>query len=842
MSMQTIKNSKQKRNRHIKSQVSIQYILILSVAIIVALVLFFAYNSIIGKSITKPIKNTIDYSFENIYGGNSSFTAISEVNLTKGNNYNVEVSLLLQNGTTQSKNVQYTVSQKQNITDGKYYYIFNTTKFPVLTSSVTTANAHIVFIKSITNYTSPLSNTSEQITLYNMSYYNKIPYYSLSLESVPENSGAFFPNESGYYRNGTKLSILAVNTSNYGFLRWYGIGTGSYSGTSLLASIEVDSNMTEYAYFEPRIPIEVNSNYKTNFSVNTNNFSTNSTQNFTLYQHYEISFPLSFYNKSKEVFYNFDNLSFCGSVVQGNTYSFTMSDSYTNCSFVAIYTKEYLLTLTGFNGTINTNASCSTECYLPANEKVKISGQPNTNYEFSKFVGAGANSYSGENQTANIIMTNPISETGYFVPVELIYVNSNNATKFYYNNISYQANTIIEVPQNKQFSIYSQNYKTNIPGYLYASSFERYPLIINSTESTCGLSGTTFTATNTSSSTTKACTITINQETTPQYALIFNESLNSGTQTTNQTYGNIYFSNGTQAQHINWITSGKGVSFYAMNNKAGYGFNTFTDDAGQTVDGYTLIGYSGPNEVATTPYPSSDSLPYPEIYFPTGYYCGPEISYYTEFTVSTANQAGVDLTSPAIEIANYNTNINTTSGQKNITIHYTYYDLEFTASGGTGCVNYAESLSSASVVNEGTLIYNASITSPYTNYTKGVGNYTLYNITSNLQDCTNGSCSYSYSSNIKQFKSNQFLSPEFTSTYNEINNYMDSKFSQTGNIEGDSSPAYYYTVSYWYNMSGITVYSNYISGSPSFSFSGTSTSSSTDYNLNGENLGISSVP
>ncbi len=826
------------KNNHLKSQATIQYILLLLALVFIVIILFYAYSSIIKKSTAKPSQLLMQYNLGNIYGGNFSFTAITNINLSQGKYYYVETRILFPNKTTTDTNVSYAIVKKENVINGKYYYIFNTTKFPVLTKNITSANAEILFIKAVSNYTEPLSNTSEQITMYNMDYYNKLPYYLVSFNTQPAKAGTIIPNASGYYKEGTKISVIAENTTSYGFLKWYGLGTGSYIGTTQTATIVVGSNITEYAYFEPKIPINIESNYKTEFSIGTNKFETNTTDNLLLDSQNEIAFPTSFYNKSAGGFFKFNNMTFCGTTLLTNTYFFTVLENYKNCTITANYTKYYLLTLTAKNGSILTNTSCSSTCYLPAGEQIKITEEPNANYGFSSFTGVGTNSYTGNSPTANIIMTNPITETAFFVPVENIYIVSNKTISFYFNGNNYQTNTIIQVQQNQDFSLYSQSYKTAIPGYYYVNSLKRYPLTINSTASTCLLSGTTFTATNETSNSKNTCTITLVEQNKPQYALIFNETLNSGSQTSTLSYGNIYFSNGTQAQHINWINNNSYVSFYATNNQPGYGFSSFTDEAGSNIDGYTLIGYSGTDGVATTPYPALANQYEPIIDIP-GYGCG-DIVLTSEIAPTVTSPAEITITNPSIEIANYNTNSNTTTGQLNITIHYIYYNFTFTTS---GCDPMTSSLSSIKTVSSGTLVYKTTAPSAYTNYTVGIGEYTMYNMTSeSLQVQSSGSASWAYSSNIRYLKNNNYLSNQFTSIYNNVNNYINSiyPYSMYINDSGTNGLAKETIVSYWYNLSGTTIYSNYISGTPNSQYTGNGNSGY--YAVNSENLGISDTP
>lgn len=421
------------KNKQIKAQVAIQYMLLLTLVIGIALTLYLSYSLIVSKSTIKPFQPLIKYNLQNIYGENSSFSVISSQNLTVNKTFTADILLNFMNKTNKSVSVNYTISKEENLVDGQHYYIFNTSSFPVLTNNITTANAKLLFIKTISNYTNPLLNTSEDVTIYNMSYYKQVPYFHLMITTTPEDSGLITPNNSGYYKEGSKIEIYAENTSKYSFLRWYGIGNKNYTGSSPDEVVILDSNVTEYAYFEPKLPINFKSNYKTKFLINTNNFSTNLTENLTLYKDYQISFPTSFYSNSNNDLYKFNYLSICGNKQQSNTYSFTMTDGYDNCTVVANYTKSTLLNLnfstenSGYeitasykNGTtIASEITSNSSYYVTVGSTVDIStskiGESSGRIvDFSNFSGIGQNSISTNSSSFSVTINNPITEKENF--------------------------------------------------------------------------------------------------------------------------------------------------------------------------------------------------------------------------------------------------------------------------------------------------------------------------------------------------------------------------------------------------------------------------------------------
>ena len=472
-----------------KGQVSIQYILLLSAVIVVSIVLFYAYTHVIGKAEIKPVKTLISYSFSNVNGGNSSFTTITNSNFTKNTVLPVEVRLFFPNNTIIDVNASYVIRTKLNMTDGKYYYIFNTTTFPVLTKNLTSVMAQLLFVRSNKNYTEPLANTSSKITLYNMNYYNKLPYYLFSLQAVPANSGTFSPNASGYYKAGTKLSILAVNTSKYGFLKWYGIGNGSYSGTSQLATVEVNSNITEYGYFAQEINVSFSSNYNgETFTLNGKSYSLPLVKKLLVGDFYTFSYSSSY--SLNNYLYVLKNISVCNTTILKNTYTLYANYSKNNCKIKANYIKEtpiyfnfsnpnsgYEITAKYENGTVFAqDISTNSSYYIPVNSQIFVSTSKENNGQnyltfFSNFTGTGPNSVSTTSQSFSTTVVGPITEKEnlktYKIVAQLTFTN--NGQEITNPNIFININTGSGINYNGNYAnfYFAFENQTFVPSWIF---------------------------------------------------------------------------------------------------------------------------------------------------------------------------------------------------------------------------------------------------------------------------------------------------------------------------------------------------------------------------------------
>ena len=821
-----------------KSQSSLERMLIISAVIIVATIslifIYYGFNQIVKSQSTNYISNIY---FSNIYYVNNTMLITTKNNASIGNDVSAYLNVTFINGTKSTYDIEYKLTSTYVTQDNEKIYEFNTQSFNLNLKNTSYLKIGLVFVKTNGISLEPEYNSTNRVTYYPLNAFSTLEAYTLNVTT--SGGGIVSPNTTRYYYSGTKVVLNATPLENYSFVGWDGYGLGNYTGPNSTDVIKIGGNIREIAEFEPKIPIYFNSTYPNiPFEVGFKNYTTNTTVALAQNQQYKYSFS-KYYNSSTGVRYSLLSVSGCG--YSGNNQTITVTRNLSHCQIFANYVKQYNLMMYS-NDSNSGSVYPENDTWYESGSSVQIIATPKNGYAFSNWVGSGSGNYTGNNDSSTIVMNSPIKETAYFVPMEFVYVSSNKQITFKYDGHTYQTNRSIEVPQNSEFSLYNPNYDTNIPGYYYSSEVSRYPLTINSTGTTCALSGTTFTAANTSSSANHSCTIELEEQPTPQYALIFNESLNGGTETPNLNYGSIYFSNGTQAQHINWIDANTIVSFYAGNNNAGYGFKTFTDEAGTSYDGYTLIGYSGTDGVATTPYPASANNyePIGGFFGGYGWDCGDYVVYTSEITDTIQNNAEINMTAPAIENANYISTSNITEGNVNIKIHYVYYNLSFTAQGSSNCDSFSEGLSSR-VLSEENITYNVSQVASYSNYTSGIGNYTLYNILSQSDSYGGGSASLSYSSDIDIFKNSQFLSPEFTSIYQNINNYMNSKFPYSIEPFQDGSPRYENVVSYWYNLSGITVYSNYIEGTPSYSLQIYSYSTSGSVSVN-ENLQISSTP
>ncbi len=272
-------------------------------------------------------------------------------------------------------------------------------------------NSTIKYVPNVTSGTLTVnSNTVQNVKFY--------PWYYLTM-LTNTTRGSVSP-QSGWYKQGSTVTISATANPGYEFIGWNGIGKGNYTGINATANIIINNPITETANFKPlNITIYFNST-----PVNSIKFSLNGVYNYTNHTFtnivvgntYTYAFPKTVpINSSAE--YSFNSIDFCGKILSANQSSFTADITMNDCKITAQYVKEYLLTLTAYNGTISTNVcGDSANCWVPVGTNVTLTGTPNSNYEFKNYTGVGASSYTGTSNPVTITMNSPVGETAYFVP------------------------------------------------------------------------------------------------------------------------------------------------------------------------------------------------------------------------------------------------------------------------------------------------------------------------------------------------------------------------------------------------------------------------------------------
>ncbi|MEM3846288.1 MAG: hypothetical protein QXU98_11395, partial [Candidatus Parvarchaeota archaeon] len=668
-------------------------------------------------------------------------------------------------------------------------------------------------------------NSLQPIIIYSTSEYNQLPSYLLTTSTIPSNSGQVVP-ASQYYKAGSKVLITAENTSSYGFIKWYGVGNENYTGTDMAATVVMNSNVSEFAYFEPKYPVNFKSNIPaTPFTLNGNPYTTNLKINLTSSDAYTYDFSPAFYSPNKNAYYTLTSIDFCGKTTSSNPNTFIMSEEMNNCTIEATYSIDYLVTFTVYNGSISlsplgicTGSATSTEsCYYPAGTTVTMTDTANSGYAFHNYTGTGNGSYSGTNNPATITVNGPITEIANTYAIIYVYVKSSQPISFSINNQAYTTNATVLIERNKPFTITSNG--NSIPGEVYENWGTRSYYGINS-QTTCKTNGSTFYGENTSSPSQDSCTIFINQSNL-QYALVFITTNNGANQTTSFQYGNVYFANGTEANQTNWINAGTNVSFYATNTKVGYAFQGFTSPSGQINGAIVEQGYTGPDSVPGTlatsgTYTIDYSSPPPRTTYSNSIgwdsYFGNvassglnSFSYLPPLSQEVYNEAKITINSPVIEFANYiPTQQITTAGTHSITIPVTYMSLYYTSwCGNLGCDIY----SNKQVYQKSNITYTYTVDSPFTNYSAGLGTLNLYyglwvsyEYISNWYASTGQDVTYyRYAiANMTEPNTNNMPS-EYETIINNIISYINSKY-PTGTA---GFPIYSFT------FAGINVYVNY---------------------------------
>ncbi|MFH7836447.1 MAG: hypothetical protein QXL51_07610, partial [Candidatus Aenigmatarchaeota archaeon] len=386
--------------------------------IIVAVIIFYVFFLLNIESTLRPQQDILQYSLSNVYGGNETIDLISNINLQSNATYNGSIKLIFANKTIKLINTPYNIIYKKELTDKNYYYIFSTNSFPVLTTSEIEASGTLPYLKQNNTYFVPITNSFQPIIIYSTSEYNQLPNYLLTTSTIPSNSGQVVP-ASQYYKAGSKVLITAENTSSYGFTKWYGVGNENYTGTDMSAVVVMNSNVSEFAYFEPKYPVNFKSNIPaTPFTLNGNSYTTNLKINLTSTDSYTYDFSPAFYSPNKNAYYTLTSIDFCGKTTSSNPNTFIMSEEMNNCTIEATYSIYYLVTFTVYNGSISlsplgicTGSATSTEsCYYPAGTTVTMTDIANSGYAFYNYTGTGNGNYSGTNNPATIVVNGHINE------------------------------------------------------------------------------------------------------------------------------------------------------------------------------------------------------------------------------------------------------------------------------------------------------------------------------------------------------------------------------------------------------------------------------------------------
>jgi Divergent InlB B-repeat domain/Calx-beta domain/Viral BACON domain/Bacterial pre-peptidase C-terminal domain len=220
-------------------------------------------------------------------------------------------------------------------------------------------------------------------------------------------AGGTVSPSSAFFNSGQSVSISATANSGFTFSSWTGSGTGSFSGTTNLASVTMNGPITETASFtQANVPITVQTspNSRT-FTVDGTTFSSTQTFSWTPGSNHTIATasPQSGTTGTQFVWSSWSD---------GGAISHTVAPT-TATTYTANFTTQFLLTMTaGAGGSVSPSTA-----FFNSGQSVNISATPNAGFSFSSWSGTGTGSFSGATNPASVTMNSPISETASFVAI-----------------------------------------------------------------------------------------------------------------------------------------------------------------------------------------------------------------------------------------------------------------------------------------------------------------------------------------------------------------------------------------------------------------------------------------
>jgi len=583
-----------------------------------------------------------------------------------------------------------------------------------------------------------------------------------------------------------------------------------------------------------------------------------------------LSFP-SYVSASNGVRYAFENIQDNCSIPiiqNSNSTTFVPSSADYNCKFIANYINQYFLSI-NFNSSEGSVTPSSG--WYNAGSQIEISATPHNEYMFLKAIGSGTGSYTGNDSQFYVTMDSPITETIVFEPLVYVYVYSSLQSVPYsfqstygYNSTFYNGttNSNFVAPAGSTLMLGSPkvNWGTRVVLSISSSSCPSFGNLVE-LPTTAGAS----------------CIIYI-YPTNIQYLFIVNEFLNGGNRSNSLKYGTVYLNGNPMTSNQTWINAGTKVTFYATNDKAGYAFQGFIGTNG-ILDGVAYSGVSGTDSSPVTPVGTNQHFSY---YFSewggsTSYSKGYNTTA-EEFPNAFENGAvapfvcdarqyiplSITMNGPVIENAYYSTTKNITGSTVKVVVHYTYSNvtLERTVQNNYGGSSVSVYYNGATTISSGQKVITFSNITPYSNYSAGIGNETVYYLgtasLSSYGDMYSFGGTYSYQ--VSNFSSQQlgYMPSEYKYIINQTISDLESQYKTTPLTQYSAYCVwgYMYCVSYSYtlnlqlsfNLSGTQVYVDYDNiptgtvsndNSYSYSYGGSSDFSTTYYGYSNYDFGCS---
>jgi len=819
-----------------KLQSAIEKFFLSAIVIVVAIVVsYFLYKSFYSIVSHASIKSYLTQaSFDNIYGNKTSIFVLLKNETNVGSNVIINEMITFYNGTSKTYKIPFAL-QMAYASGGGFLYDFATTNFPAISNNSQPIKISNVFIISGNHI---IESENNSIT-YSSYYYTKsslenVPLYYLNMSATPLGAGNLTPG-NGYYYAGSKLAISEKPNIGYAFSGWSGFGNGNYTGPNQTAIIEMNSNITEYAKYVKLVKMYVNATYN-GIPVYVNS-ALNTTTNGTIYLipgvKYTLSLPM-YVSLNSGTRYAFESMSDdCGISISPNSNSTTFVPSYSNynCKFMANYVEQYSL-LINFNSSEGSVTPSSG--WYKKGSNIEITATQNNGYIFVKAIGSGTISYTGNNTQFYVTMDSPITENIIFEPIVYVYVYSSAQSVPY----SFKSNygVFYNGTTNSNFVAIGGSILT-LENHLKQINWGERS-VINMTSYDCQASTSSINLPSIGGST---CVIYLTPPTT-QYLFIMNEFLNGGSESNNFTYGTVYLNGNPMTSNQVWINAGTDVTFYATNDKAGYAFQGFSGGDG-VLDGVAYSGVSGTDSSPGIPVGDNQQYSYlsppPQRHYSSGYNLtnsnfpgalgADEYSSTFDYSAVQYIPIHIIMNTPVIEDANYYKTNAITGNTIKVYVNYAYYNLteitNYYSGYGSGWGYYQEDegiQNNIKSINSGTEVITITNVTPFSNYSSGIGQETIYYLgfagAWYADECYSGwgcGVSYEVQYQLSNFTSQQlsYMPSEYQNIVKEIISIMQQEYPDE-RIQYNNSISYVRTLQLSFNLAGTQVYYNYNDAQP----------------------------
>jgi hypothetical protein len=224
--------------------------------------------------------------------------------------------------------------------------------------------------------------------------------YQLTMQSAA--NGATAP-ASGWFDQGTTVSISATPDPGYGFNGWSGTGTGSFTGWSNPANVTMNAPLTETPSFSTSVTVTVKGNPAgRSFMVDGTTYSAQQTFTWTAGSSHALDAP-SPQATGVNMQAVFSRWSDSGSAAHSVA-------PVSNTAYTVTFQTQYLLTVQAGAGGSATPAGG----WLDAGASVAITAMADSGYYFQTWSGSGSGAYSGSSNPKTIVLNGPVVEQAVF--------------------------------------------------------------------------------------------------------------------------------------------------------------------------------------------------------------------------------------------------------------------------------------------------------------------------------------------------------------------------------------------------------------------------------------------